>query len=66
MVADLMDYDMDDLRYFPHDKLVVFTLATYGEGEPTDNARNFYEWLMSDDRLADKELLEGLHYVVFG
>lgn len=52
-LADLMDYEMDELRRVPKEKLVVFVLATYGEGEPTDNARDFHEWLMSDDRLAD-------------
>ena len=67
MVADLMDYDMDDLRHFPQDKLAIFCLATYGEGEPTDNARDFHEWLLSDDRLADVEqFTNNLHYVMFG
>jgi NADPH-ferrihemoprotein reductase len=75
--ADLMDYEMDELRRVPSDKLVVFTLATYGEGEPTDNARDFHEWLMSDDRLADAseapgadpeigKPLSALRYVTFG
>lgn len=39
--------------------LAVFCLATYGEGDPTDNAMEFYEWLKNGD--AD---LTGLNYAV--
>lgn len=38
MVADLEDYDLEDLDSLPEDKIIMFVLATYGEGEPTDNA----------------------------
>lgn len=41
--------------------LAVFCLATYGEGDPTDNAQEFYEWLREDGRE-----LNDLHYAVFG
>lgn len=34
-------------------------MATYGEGDPTDNAMEFYEWLQNGD--AD---LTGLNYSV--
>ena len=39
--------------------LAVFCLATYGEGDPTDNAMEFVEWLKNGD--AD---LNGLNYAV--
>ncbi|KAF2794451.1 hypothetical protein K505DRAFT_324739 [Melanomma pulvis-pyrius CBS 109.77] len=72
MVADLEDYDYDNLDKFPDDKLAVFVLATYGEGEPTDNAVEFYEFFGSDDisfsegGSADDKPLANLKYVAFG
>lgn len=40
----------------------IFVVATYGEGEPTDNAKDFYDWLMSEEA----ESLNNLQYTVFG
>jgi NADPH-ferrihemoprotein reductase len=42
--------------------LAVFFLATYGEGEPTDNAKSFYDWLLSDGAAPQRQL----HFAVFG
>jgi NADPH-ferrihemoprotein reductase len=72
MVADLEDYDFDNLDKFPEDKLAVFVLATYGEGEPTDNAVEFYEFIGSEDisfsdgASAEDKPLSNLYYVAFG
>ena len=38
--------------------LAVFCLATYGEGDPTDNAMEFVEWLKNEPDLI------GLNYAV--
>merc|ERR1712137_633777 len=45
-VVDLEDFTIDDLQ---DEEFVIFMLATYGEGEPTDNAKEFYEALMEED-----------------
>lgn len=63
MVADPEEYDMGELvnmKEIPN-SLAVFCLATYGEGDPTDNAMDFYEWLQNGN--VD---LTGLNYAVFG
>uniref|UniRef100_A0A670JWP1 NADPH--cytochrome P450 reductase n=1 Tax=Podarcis muralis TaxID=64176 RepID=A0A670JWP1_PODMU len=63
MSADPEEYDLADLsRLSEIDKsLAVFCMATYGEGDPTDNAQDFYDWLQETD--AD---LSGLKFAVFG
>jgi NADPH-ferrihemoprotein reductase len=69
MVADLEDYDYENLDAIPRDKVVMFVLATYGEGEPTDNAVDFYEFITGEDvsfsESADPPL-DNLRYVAFG
>lgn len=69
MVADLEDYDYDNLDAIPSDKVVMFVLATYGEGEPTDNAVEFYEFITGDSpsfSLGNDPPLGNLNYVAFG
>lgn len=61
-VTDMVDVQGEDLA--EKDNLVIFVLATYGEGEPTDNTRDFYEWLLSKDRELDT--FSKLKYSVFG
>jgi NADPH-ferrihemoprotein reductase len=59
------------LDVVPEDCLVVFVMATYGEGEPTDNAVDFWEVLtqeipqFSESTDGDKPLTN-LRYVAFG
>ncbi len=69
MVADLEDYDFENLDAVPEDKIIMFVLATYGEGEPTDNAVDFYEFITGEDvsfSNSSDPPLGNLHYVAFG
>ncbi|KAJ0180556.1 hypothetical protein K1T71_003960 [Dendrolimus kikuchii] len=63
MVADPEECDMEELTKLQEisNSLAVFCMATYGEGDPTDNAMEFYEWLKNSD-----PDLTGLNYAVFG
>lgn len=63
MTADPEEVSFEDLtRISDIDKsLLVFCLATYGEGDPTDNARGLHDWLQRGE--SD---LNGLNYTVFG
>lgn len=63
MTADPEEVDFETLTRISdiEKSLCVFCLATYGEGDPTDNAREFYDWLKRGE--SD---LSGLNFAVFG
>ena len=70
MTADLELYDLSYLDQVPEDKLVIFVLATYGEGDPTDNALEFWDLVTEDDPSFSEgnedRPLSNLKYVIFG
>lgn len=62
-VVDVEEYDTDNFAGDKH-TLVVFCVATYGEGEPPENALAFHTWLLDEERLST--LMNGSKYSVFG
>ncbi|KAF9463014.1 putative cytochrome P450 oxidoreductase [Collybia nuda] len=68
LVCDPEEYDFENLDQLPEDCAAFFVMATYGEGEPTDNAvqlmQNFQD--ESFEFSGGERKLEGLKYVVFG
>ncbi|WFD36446.1 NADPH--hemoprotein reductase [Malassezia cuniculi] len=68
LVLDPETQEMEKLDQMPEDCAVVFVIATYGEGEPTDNAVNMMEYLKAEDVTFSNSgsELSNLHYVIFG
>ena len=72
MTADLEEYDFDSLDTLPEESIAFFVMATYGEGEPTDNAVEFFEFINSEDSSyssggsATDKPLKNLKFVAFG
>ncbi|CAH1231416.1 POR [Branchiostoma lanceolatum] len=60
--VDPEECEMDELTRMGEveNSFALFCLATYGEGDPTDNAQEFFDWLQEDHDLS------GLRYAVFG
>ncbi|KAG1743298.1 uncharacterized protein EDB91DRAFT_1335900 [Suillus paluster] len=67
LVCDPEEYDFENLDQVPEDSCVIFVMATYGEGEPTDNAVQLMENLADDsfEFSNGQHRLEGLKYIVF-
>ncbi len=51
-VVDVENYNSENLL---KEKLVFFLMATYGDGEPTDNAADFYNWLLAQAKESSME-----------
>jgi len=59
-VIDLEEYESYKLQ----ENICIFLMATFGEGDPTDNAKMFYKWLKGEP--LSKDTLKGLRFSVFG
>jgi NADPH-ferrihemoprotein reductase len=67
LVCDPEEYEFDKLDALPDNAVAVFVMATYGEGEPTDNSIGFMEFV-GDEGVAftNGDRLDNLKYVLFG
>lgn len=67
-MCDPEEYDFENLDMLPEDCAAFFVMATYGEGEPTDNAVQLMQNLQDDsfEFSNGQRTLDGLKYVVFG
>jgi NADPH-ferrihemoprotein reductase len=68
MVGSLEDYDYETLNDFPRDSVAIFVISTFGEGEPPDNAQDFYNFI-TDENISFSNggtNLSNLSYISFG
>uniref|UniRef100_A0A1D1XMN8 NADPH--cytochrome P450 reductase n=1 Tax=Anthurium amnicola TaxID=1678845 RepID=A0A1D1XMN8_9ARAE len=71
MTVDVEDCDMTLLDKFPRNCVAFFLMATYGEGEPTDDAVDFWEMITSESpefsegAPVEEKPLSSLRYVIF-
>jgi NADPH-ferrihemoprotein reductase len=61
--VDLEDFDPEVLKTTDR---AIFLMATYGEGEPTDNAIAFTKWMKNTDETLNSDTLNKLRFCVFG
>lgn len=68
LVCDPEEYDFDNLDQLPEDCAAIFVVATYGEGEPTDNAVTLMQNIEDESFTFSngERSMNGLKYVVFG
>ena len=63
-VEGVEDYTDEEIEQLQEEKLLVVVAATYGEGEPADDAIQFVKWLKHDGR--EPDCMKDCSYSVFG
>lgn len=66
MAADLAEYDHEYLSQVSQKTVIGFVVATFGEGNPCDNAVGLYETLQCFQKSANTQALSNLSYFAFG
>jgi len=62
--TQVTDIDEFDEEKFLENEYYIFVVSTYGEGDPTDSAIGFYEWMRGLEPSSGS--LSKIHYGVFG
>ena len=63
-LKDLEDFKPDELSA---ERCAIFFMATYGEGDPTDNAQDFIQWVKGKgDEEIESDQFSTVKYTVFG
>ena len=62
LAADMSDFEPGTLANLPSSRLAIFIVSTYGEGEPSDNLGELWNWLGTTKH----QSLSQLTYTAFG
>eukprot|EP01102_Stenamoeba_stenopodia_P017956 TRINITY_DN6515_c0_g5_i2.p1 TRINITY_DN6515_c0_g5~~TRINITY_DN6515_c0_g5_i2.p1 ORF type:complete len:293 (+),score=77.16 TRINITY_DN6515_c0_g5_i2:78-956(+) len=69
-VVDLEDFKTEEAALKREvGGMLVFMVATYGDGEPTDNAKAFHDWLIDEVQTGSvngEQPFKGIRFAVFG
>ncbi|MES1923380.1 hypothetical protein MHBO_004944, partial [Bonamia ostreae] len=61
--AKVVDLEEDETKNFFDKKFSVFIVATFGDGDPTESAQEFWKWIFLNKIETD---LANFNYAVFG
>ncbi|KAF9886141.1 hypothetical protein FE257_011966 [Aspergillus nanangensis] len=64
--ADLSDFDPSSIAQLPPSTIAIFILSTYGEGDPSDNTAEFWDWMTKANKGETVIDLPNLRYFAFG
>lgn len=60
LLADTSDIDPASCTRLSNDKTIIFMASTFGEGDPSDNMHEFWDWLNNTEAVPD------LRFLAFG
>jgi len=63
VAVEVLDLETFSDEAFSQHKNVIMVVATYGEGEPTDNSRAFHDWIIKE---SSPDCLKGMNFTVMG
>nr|ABW86976.1 cytochrome P450 reductase 2 [Curvularia lunata] len=64
LVADLSEYDAGSIAEIDKTHFAIFILSTYGEGDPSDNASELWDWIKQGK--TQGTMLQNLRYLALG
>eukprot|EP00917_Polyrhabdina_sp_WS-2016_P002527 GHVP01005459.1.p1 GENE.GHVP01005459.1~~GHVP01005459.1.p1 ORF type:complete len:675 (+),score=116.93 GHVP01005459.1:29-2053(+) len=64
--AEVVDLENFDPKELADQSTMIFIMATYGDGEPTENAEKFWDWLHQSSSFALRNIFWGKRIAIMG